>query len=31
MAENVVIEGHTVEEKHAGETIPTVSTNALGK
>jgi hypothetical protein len=31
MAENVVFEGHTVEEDHAGETIPAVSTSALGK
>jgi hypothetical protein len=31
MEENVVLEGHTVEEEHAGETIPMVSTSALGK
>jgi len=31
MTKNVVLEGHTVEEEHAGATIPTVSTNALGK
>jgi hypothetical protein len=31
MAENIVLEGHIVEEEHAGETIPMVSTSALGK
>jgi hypothetical protein len=31
MAKNVVIESHTVEEEHVGETIPTVLTSALGK
>jgi hypothetical protein len=31
MAENVVLEARTVEEEHAGETIPTVSTSASGK
>ena len=31
MAENVVLEARTVEEEHAGETIPTVSASALGK
>jgi hypothetical protein len=31
MEENVVLEGHTVEEEHGGGTIPTVSTSALGK
>ena len=30
--ENIfVLEAHTVEEEHAGTTIPTVSTSALGK
>jgi hypothetical protein len=31
MAKNVVLEARTVEEEHAGETIPTVSTSAPGK
>jgi hypothetical protein len=31
MTNNVVLEGHTIEEKHMGETIPTVPTSALGK
>jgi hypothetical protein len=31
MAENVVLEGRTVEEEHVGETISMVPTNALGK
>jgi hypothetical protein len=31
MAENVVLEARTVEEEHAGATIPTVSTSAPGK
>jgi hypothetical protein len=31
MAENVVLEGYTIEEENAGETIPMVPTNALGK
>ena len=31
MENNVVLEGHTFEEEHAGETIPTMPTNALGK
>jgi hypothetical protein len=31
MVEIVVLEGHTVEDEHAGEAIPTMSTNALGK
>jgi hypothetical protein len=30
MEDNVILEGHTVEEEHAGETIPTVPTSALG-
>jgi hypothetical protein len=31
MEENVVLESRTVEEEHVGATIPTLSTNALGK
>jgi hypothetical protein len=31
MADNVVLEGHTVEKEHMGATIPTMSTSALGK
>jgi hypothetical protein len=31
MAENVVLEARTVEEEHAGETIPMVLTSAPGK
>jgi hypothetical protein len=31
MAENIVLEVHTVEEEHAGATIPMVTTIALGK
>jgi hypothetical protein len=31
MVENVVLEARTVEEEHAGETIPMVLTSAPGK
>jgi hypothetical protein len=31
MTENVLLEAHTFEEDHVGETIPMVSTSALGK
>ena len=31
MEENVILEGYTVEEEHAGATIPTMSISALGK
>ena len=31
MAENVVLEGHTIEKDHMVATILMVSTNALGK
>jgi hypothetical protein len=31
MEENVVLEAHTFEEEHVGETIPMVLTSALGK
>ena len=31
MEENVILEGYTVEEEHAGETISTVPTSELSK
>jgi hypothetical protein len=31
MRENVVLEGHKVEEEHVEEPIPMVSTNSPGK